>query len=534
MRTSRAGRLLKDKIKNLTELKKIREKFKKLQKKVVFTNGCFDLLHYGHVKYLEQAKAKGDVLIVAVNSDSSVRRIKGKHRPITDEKDRLGVIAGLESVDYVVKFKQDTPLNIIRALNPDILVIADKERPVAIAGIMGGKSYLGSFACYRECNNNVLAKCWYVSGTYKLLRNSFNHMLSWGHDDGSLLRSDRQQNTLYYNTASWVAMQTAQNVYFLRGDHLDLAVLDEGSVMSELVLERVRDRLSGRSGKVMILSNAPNPGEPGFTFIHNLYREWSGLPPAQARVLAWPTWDNYLAYPGGEQDPKILQEKANRSPDNFRRMIAADMSIRDGLVYPSFNRARHVIPGPYTPKGRVFIFGDYGMNTASIHWADLIDNEHLVIFKEFYKPDVLSPKVAEHYMAGTIAIGMTPRAIRDVYIDTANADLKGQVKAKGFNVERYGKVDKSNKVQLIEREERWFDQTASDGLPKLRITSDCPHLIWECENLIVGKDSTLPKDGQPNHATDGVQYGLCGIESGARRGSGLTSSVQVVNVEGAR
>jgi D-beta-D-heptose 7-phosphate kinase/D-beta-D-heptose 1-phosphate adenosyltransferase len=114
--------LLKDKIKKLKALKKIIQKLKKHGKKIVFTNGCFDLLHYGHVKYLEEAKRKGDILVVAVNSDSSVRKIKGSGRPIVKEKNRLGIIAGLESVDYVICFKEKTPLKLIMSLKPDILV----------------------------------------------------------------------------------------------------------------------------------------------------------------------------------------------------------------------------------------------------------------------------------------------------------------------------------------------------------------------------------------------------------------------------
>lgn len=95
---------------------------KRQGKITVFTNGCFDILHYGHVKYLEDARHKGDCLIVALNSDSSVRRIKGNKRPIVKEKDRARILAGLESVDYVVIFSQDTPLKAIKYLKPDILV----------------------------------------------------------------------------------------------------------------------------------------------------------------------------------------------------------------------------------------------------------------------------------------------------------------------------------------------------------------------------------------------------------------------------
>lgn len=114
--------MLKDKIKKLAELKGIVSGLKRKGKRVVFTNGCFDLLHLGHVKYLEEAKKKGDILLVAVNSDASIRRIKGKNRPITDEKHRISVIAALESVDFAFLFREDTPLKVIKALKPDVLV----------------------------------------------------------------------------------------------------------------------------------------------------------------------------------------------------------------------------------------------------------------------------------------------------------------------------------------------------------------------------------------------------------------------------
>jgi D-beta-D-heptose 7-phosphate kinase/D-beta-D-heptose 1-phosphate adenosyltransferase len=90
--------------------------------RVVFTNGCFDIIHAGHVTYLEQARQLGDRLVVAVNSDDSVRRLKGSGRPINPEDRRMAVLAGLESVDWVVCFSDDTPKPLLRALQPDILV----------------------------------------------------------------------------------------------------------------------------------------------------------------------------------------------------------------------------------------------------------------------------------------------------------------------------------------------------------------------------------------------------------------------------
>ena len=103
--------------------------------KVVFTNGCFDLLHPGHVGYLEQARSLGDALIVGVNTDASVRRLdKGPGRPVTPEGDRARVLAALAGVDRVVLFEEDTPLSLITALQPDILVKGGDWRPEEIVG----------------------------------------------------------------------------------------------------------------------------------------------------------------------------------------------------------------------------------------------------------------------------------------------------------------------------------------------------------------------------------------------------------------
>ena len=136
--------MLKAKIKSLGALKKIAAALRKKNKRIVFTNGCFDIMHLGHAKYLEEAKNKGDILIVGLNSDSSVRKIKGAKRPIVNEINRAGLLAALQSVDYVVLFKEDTPIKVIKALRPDVLVKgADWDR-VDIVGAgfvssLGGK-----------------------------------------------------------------------------------------------------------------------------------------------------------------------------------------------------------------------------------------------------------------------------------------------------------------------------------------------------------------------------------------------------------
>jgi D-glycero-beta-D-manno-heptose 1-phosphate adenylyltransferase len=124
-------------IKDRNELIEIRKRLKAENKKVVFSNGCFDILHAGHVDYLNKAKLYGDVLIVALNSDDSVKRLKGSKRPIVKEDERAFVIANLKSVDYVTFFEEDTPEKIIDDLIPDILV---KGSDWKIENIVGRKT----------------------------------------------------------------------------------------------------------------------------------------------------------------------------------------------------------------------------------------------------------------------------------------------------------------------------------------------------------------------------------------------------------
>ena len=107
--------LLKD---NIDIIKKIKAE----RKKIVFTNGCFDLLHVGHIRYLSEAKKLGDFLIIGLNSDRSVKKLKGKDRPINSFEDRATLLSALNSVDLVIKFEEQTPENLIKDIVPDVLV----------------------------------------------------------------------------------------------------------------------------------------------------------------------------------------------------------------------------------------------------------------------------------------------------------------------------------------------------------------------------------------------------------------------------
>ncbi|HAD83080.1 MAG: hypothetical protein A2509_01820 [Candidatus Edwardsbacteria bacterium RIFOXYD12_FULL_50_11] len=127
------------KIITLPELSAIRQRVKKEHKKVVFTNGVFDLLHRGHVEYLQKARQLGDMLIIGLNSDASVHAIKGPQRPLVSQEDRATVLAALACVDHIVYFDEDTPAELIEAILPDILV---KGADYSIEQIVGAEAVL--------------------------------------------------------------------------------------------------------------------------------------------------------------------------------------------------------------------------------------------------------------------------------------------------------------------------------------------------------------------------------------------------------
>ncbi len=122
------------KIVRLPELLRALKKERERGRRVVFTNGCYDLLHAGHVQTLQFARSKGDLLVVGLNSDRSVRRLKGAGRPILPQTDRTRVLAALEAVDYVVLFDEDTPANLVKALRPDVLVKGEDYQNKAVVG----------------------------------------------------------------------------------------------------------------------------------------------------------------------------------------------------------------------------------------------------------------------------------------------------------------------------------------------------------------------------------------------------------------
>lgn len=121
-------------IKTWDDISAIVLELKNKNKKTVFTNGCFDILHIGHIKYLEKAKSFGDVLILGLNSDTSVQKLKGKNRPINNEVDRAYLLASIEVVDYVVIFEQDTPLDLIELIQPDVLVKGGDYKDKKVVG----------------------------------------------------------------------------------------------------------------------------------------------------------------------------------------------------------------------------------------------------------------------------------------------------------------------------------------------------------------------------------------------------------------
>lgn len=137
----------KSKIVSLKTLSKKIPFLKKQKKKIVLTNGCFDILHLGHIRYLETIKKEGYVVVVAVNSDASVKKVKGRNRPIQGQDARAGLVAGLACVDYVVIFNEPTPFKVVQALKPDVLVKGADWKGKVVVGedivkANGGKVWL--------------------------------------------------------------------------------------------------------------------------------------------------------------------------------------------------------------------------------------------------------------------------------------------------------------------------------------------------------------------------------------------------------
>lgn len=125
---------IQSKIQTWDEVEQSSTNWKSSGLEVVFTNGCFDILHYGHLFYLHEARAQGDKLIIGLNSKESVQRLKGMHRPINDDLTRLHFLAALDCVDAVVLFEEDTPLELIERLKPDVLVKGGDYTPDQIVG----------------------------------------------------------------------------------------------------------------------------------------------------------------------------------------------------------------------------------------------------------------------------------------------------------------------------------------------------------------------------------------------------------------
>ena len=148
----------KDKIKGPRALKKWIEDVRAQGQKVVFTNGCFDILHAGHVSVLEFARSKGDLLVVGLNSDASVKRLKGHSRPVNSQRDRALVLAALESVSAVCIFEEDTPYNLIKLIRPDVLVKGGDYKPTEIVGREFAKKVVRFALLKGRSTTNIIKK----------------------------------------------------------------------------------------------------------------------------------------------------------------------------------------------------------------------------------------------------------------------------------------------------------------------------------------------------------------------------------------
>lgn len=136
------------------------EEEKKQGKRIVFTNGCFDIIHVGHVTYLKKAKDLGDILVIGLNSDSSVKKLKGPSRPINNQDDRAIVLSALKFVDYIIIFEEETPLKLVKSITPDIIVKGGDYKEEDVVGgefiqSIGGKVIIIPFVDGKSTTNII-------------------------------------------------------------------------------------------------------------------------------------------------------------------------------------------------------------------------------------------------------------------------------------------------------------------------------------------------------------------------------------------
>lgn len=150
----------RSKILTISSLRPKLEKLRRSGRKIVFTNGCFDILHIGHVSYLKEARKKGDVLVIGLNSDESVQNIKGPNRPIVPQSERAYILAALEVVDFIVIFKEATPQKLIEQLRPHVMVKGADWKGKEVIGAEFVKSYGGEVALIkfvpRHSSTNII------------------------------------------------------------------------------------------------------------------------------------------------------------------------------------------------------------------------------------------------------------------------------------------------------------------------------------------------------------------------------------------
>lgn len=155
---------MKEKILSWPRLKIALQKEKAKKRKIVFTNGCFDLVHVGHLKVFKECRKWGDVLVLGLNSDSSIKRIKGPSRPIVPEKERAELLAALELIDYVVIFKQDTPEKLIQLVRPDVLIKGGDWKKGNIVGADVAKKVVRVPVIKGRSTTNIIEKILKVYG----------------------------------------------------------------------------------------------------------------------------------------------------------------------------------------------------------------------------------------------------------------------------------------------------------------------------------------------------------------------------------
>jgi len=325
---------------------------------------------------------------------------------------------------------------------------------------------------------------------------------------GILADHNRQDHIWMSVHQGWIQFKTAEKPESIKGWDCDLVVLDEASLCPELAYINCAIATNVRHGTLRISSNVPEPFHSGYDWITRVFNEWQS--DSNAFVRVFPTWSNTAVYPGGRQDPKILELERILPPDIFARRIGADMRVLTGLVYPEFDPMRHVVADAYPGKCCASIDPAY-KSIASIHFYDW-NGTRLTAFDEVYRSLLTDPDIVS-------IVANYPIKPEFAVYDSADPGLGAQLEDAGIpaipSPKGEGSVHKG--IMIVKT---WFHQN------RIHICKRCEKMTWELQRYAFHAKSETPVKVH-DHACDELRDLVMVLDASEQRQSEQEIHIQV-------